>query len=300
MRVAQIVDSLEYVKANCWQHQLVESLQQNCKLDLYVFGQHFDPNSYDVILSTLKLRTLVNGRSTIRKTIGDRKVLIYDQDPWEAFIDTAHYKGAYEQISQTLNVSSFLTTSQHWVDRIIDAGFPSELVRMWMLPRYCNEGSVWTDRKIKVGFKGTLHPYRRRYFDKLKAFDVDVTVLPSGNYAEWLKDLSNMQFFIHFEDDNQWSVNGTPIVKNCCWAKEIEIASQGCFTLREAEPEASTYFVDQLPSVLLYKDLSQIPSLIANALAEPTSNQKSRDGVAFVRSRPAWQDLHAILVKNHP
>lgn len=299
MRVAQLVDDLEYVNTNCWQHQLVEALQEHCQLDLFVLGKHrFDPQSYNVILSTLKLRTLDTRRSNIKELIGDRQLLVYDQDPWESFIDTAHYRGAYERIAQTLNVASFLTTSQHWVDRIVKTGLPSDLIRMWMLPRYCDEGTTWSDRPIKVGFKGTLHPYRRRYFEQLKQLGVDVTVLPSGRYNEWLKDLSTMQFFIHFEDDNPWSIDGKQIVKNCCWAKEIEVASRGCFTIREAEPESTAYFIGQIPSVLTYSDLSEVPALIAGTLNDSSSNEKSRAGVEFVRARPAWQDLFSMLTKH--
>lgn len=299
MRVAQLVDSLEYVSKNCWQHQLVEALQENCQLDLFALNRHrFNPDAYDVILSTLKLRTLVNQRFSVKELIKDRQILVYDQDPWENFIDTASYRGAYGQITKELNVASFLTTSQHWVDRVLASGFPSDLIRMWMLPRYCDEGVTWSDRPIKVGFKGTLHPYRQRYFTQLRELGVDVTVLPPGNYDEWLKDLSNMQFFIHFEDDNPWSIDGKQIVKNCCWAKEIEIASRGCFTIREAEPESSAYFIDQIPSVLTYTNLSEIPSLIANTLKDPAANERSRVGAGFVKSRPAWQDLFSVLTKH--
>jgi hypothetical protein len=299
MRVAQIVDDIDYVNNNCWQHQIVEALQENCQLDLFALGRHhFDTSSYDVILSTLKLRTIASNLIAVKQLIGDRQILIYDQDPWEGFIDSASYKGSYQTIASKLNVVSFLNTSQYWVDIVKASGLPSELIRMWMLPRYCDVGTQWSQRSIKVGFKGSLHPYRKRQFSKLKDLGIDVTVLAPGNYDSWLRDLSEMQFFVHFENDEPWSINGVEITKNCCWAKEIEIAARGCFTIRQREPEAAAYFIDQIPSVLLYDSLSEVPSIIDVATRDSLSDRKSIQGVDFVRSRQAWSDLLTILAKH--
>jgi hypothetical protein len=224
-------------------------------------------------------------------------LLIYEQDPWEAFIDTGGYRGAYQRIFANLQVTSFLTTSQHWSKHIKQLGMPSSFIKMWMLSRYC-DCQPWSTRPIKLGFMGTLHPYRARFFERLKLAGIDVYVRPSSSYADWLTMLSQTQFFIHNEDENAWSIDGSPIIKNCCWAKEIEVASRGCFAIRQWEPECEAYHVSQIPSIVTYVNEAEIPSLIQQISSDPASDDHSSEGVKFIKSQDAWSDLFQALNKD--
>jgi hypothetical protein len=300
MKVIQLIDSLDYVKNNCWQHQIIESLSQQCELQLVELKSMggVDFSSADAILSTLKLRTIDREATRIKSIIGSLPIFVYDQDPWEAFVDGASFHGAYQKISKHLNVKSFLNTSDSWVEYVKSRGFPSKLVRMWVLPRYCDEGIEWSQRPIDVGFMGTLHQYRKNFFDQLRVdFGIKVQVSPPGDYQAWLDSLSKTKFFIHNEDDKNWSINGEPIERNnCCWAKEIEVAARGCFVLRKWDPECQTYYSDKIPTILTFNDLKEIPKLI-NKIEDDlsVSSLASKQGVDFIRSRPAWQDLYQEL-----
>lgn len=299
MKVAQIVDSVEYVRQNCFQHQLVEALESMCDLKLISLRDLYKPHDftqYDAVLSTLKLRTLVGSMSFLKERIGNTSMFIYEQDPWESFTDTATFKGAYQKIHETLNVASFLTTSQHWVNVIKEHDMPSKFVKMWPLPRYCNDSPTWSTRPVKFGFKGTLHPYRKRFFDELKPLGIDVHVFPSGNYQDFLKSMSETQFFLHSEDDCDWSIDGKKMLTNgSCWAKDIEVAARGCYVIRKWEPESAHYFIDKIPCILTYNDISEIPALIDATLSDPSSDLRSRDSVRFINEQNAWSDLFEAL-----
>lgn len=299
MKVAQLVDSKPYAYGNCWQHQIIESLQERCDLHVIELNslEKHDWRQFDAVLSTLKLRTLVRELDRIKNSLAKVSLLIYEQDPWEAFIDTGGYRGAYQRIFANLQVTSFLTTSQHWSKHIRQLGMPSSFIKMWMLSKYCDY-QPWSSRPIKLGFMGTLHPYRARFFERLKLAGIDVDVRPSSSYADWLTMLSQTQFFIHNEDENVWSIDGSPIIKNCCWAKEIEVASRGCFAIRQWEPECEAYHVSQIPSIVTYINEVEIPSLIQRISSDPATDDHSNEGVKFIKSQDAWSDLFQALNKD--
>lgn len=296
MKLVHLIDSHEYVTGNCFQHQLLEHLQDQC--DDYVAVQARDIESGtqipegDVILNTLKLRSTFRLRSHLGKALGTRPVYVYDQDPWESFVDSGTYRGAYASIGNSMNVASFLITSKWWSDFVMSQGYMTKFVPMWPLLKYCDEGPVWTTRSINLGFQGTLHPHRKRAVEQLRGMGLDVTVLPSNTYQNFLANLSNMQFFFHEEAGEQWTIDGKPIVKNCVWVKEIEAAARGCFALRKHEPESEAYNVKNIAGIITYSSIEEVPSIIAMKLeADELSNIDSRNSVHAIREFQGWFQL---------
>jgi len=235
----------------------------------------------NVILSTLKLRTFAKRFDTLKHVLQGRHVFIYEQDPWEAFIPTGTCRGTYEALHDTLDVT-FINTSSWWSNYVNSLGFRSIFTKMWMNPGYCNYGEPWSERTIRVGFKGSLHPHRLAAIEKLRAMGTEVTVLPSGNYSSFLSDLQRMQFFFHEESPN---------VANAGWAKEVEICSQGCFALRLHEDEASAYDLDRIPGMKTFQNLEQVPAIIEACLTNVDSDVQSRKSVDIIRSIPGWFNL---------
>lgn len=295
MKLVQIVDSLEYIRDNCWQHQLYERLHSQCDEHVVLtraqLGSLELPDN-DVLLSTLKLRTAVSVLPSLN--LRDRRIFVYDQDPWEALTDQAGFPGAYQSLASQLNVT-FINTSKWWSDYVNSLGIRSIFTRMWVKPEYCSEGIPWSSRPIQVGFKGTVHPHRRKAIQELETLGVRVTVLPPSDYSGFLCDLSKMQFFFHEELGERWTINGDYIIKNCGWAKEIEIASQGCFALRRAEPEMHAYGYPELRSIVPYSDVKEVPELIKAYVESPNTDQVSRDSVKYVRDHSGWFELKTLL-----
>ena len=298
MKLVHLIDSPQYIATDPWQHQLCDHLR--AQTDEYMMvtkdGLQYGLQDSDVLLSTLKLRTAYALREQLAKQVGwKRKLYLYDQDPWESFVDTATYPGAYEAIAQACNVT-FINTSKWWSDLVNQRGLRSIPTRMWVKPEYCDDGVPWSCRPIRVGFKGKLHPHRQAALQQLERMGVGVTVLPSGDYQSYLQDLSQMQFFFHEESGEKWSIKGKPLaVKNCSWAKDIEIACRGCFALRLNEPEAAFYRSGEIPGIKVFNDISEVPKIIEDALNHPDrSDLESRQSVEYIRQAHGWFNLNDL------
>jgi hypothetical protein len=50
---------------------------------------------------------------------------------------------------------------------------PAKFVRMGVLRRYCAVGPKWMERKITLGFQGTIHGHRQRFFNELNSMGME-------------------------------------------------------------------------------------------------------------------------------
>lgn len=295
LKLAHLIDSIDYINNNCFQHQLQNVIKKNFNITQIpvIDMSKTDFSTFDVILSTIKLRNVLHNVQLIKSQLQNRKIFIYDQDPWESFVDQLSFKGAYTTISSHLNVESFLNTSKHWCDIINEQGFSSKFVRMWILREYCIESKIeWLNRQIHTGFIGTLHPYRKDALVKLSAIGIETKVFPSQNYQSFLNTLENMKFFFHVESDENWTIDGHPIEKNLCWIKDIEIASRGCVAIRKYDSELIAYDVPNIPSIVTYTKFSDITEII-----KQDYSRESKQGFEFIRdtAQNAWMDLVEVI-----
>jgi hypothetical protein len=141
---------------------------------------------------------------------------------------------------------------------------------------------------------GSMHPFRRKTIDELKAHGLEVEVFPPGSYDDYLIALSQMQFFFHEEDPQGWPINGEHVSQNALWGKEVEVMARGCFPVRRYEPEAEAYHVQNLP-YHVFNDLAQVPQIIAATLQDPIADERSRKAVEFIRTTPGWFKLGDLL-----
>ena len=302
-RVLHIVDSKSYVRANCFQHQLAKALPKVAHLETKelseVLGHRFI-GRYDLVVSCLKQRTLYRSAMNLRHALDDVPIVVYDQDPWEAYYDGAACKGAYRAIAGYLNVKTFAVTTKWWADFIARQGLPSTFVRMWVLPEYCDRGTAHTERTVPVGFIGSLHPYRRALFDKLEELGTQVIVQGGGlDYAGYLKGLSNIGCFIHSEDAPV-TIDGKPANLNVgLWIKDVEAAARGCFSIRNRGEGSETY-LDGIKTVMLYDDPAEVPGLLDRIQRmDPEERQSLIDGtVEFIRTADRWHQTANSLVLN--
>lgn len=304
MRIAQIIDTREYVAGNFWQSQLSASLDVNMPRDVFSLDEfiaNFKPENYDVVLSTLKLRTIFKNAFRIAEVLKRTPIYVYEQDPWETFADFASFRGSYDHVSNVMNVRSFVVTSRWWRDYIREHGFACEFVPMWVNPSSCNYGLHFFDRwGPNPIFMGTLHDHRARLIERLSSLDVKIDVEPSRDFQTFVSILRRFKFFFHPEDEAGWSVDGRMVPQNALWGKEIEIAANGCFVIRKREVEASAYEIPgNIPCVLMYDDLSEIPKLIesVNDLTANEIRALQKRSVDFIRSHKGFGLLADIVRK---
>lgn len=302
MKLIHLIDSWHYATTNCWQRQLLPFLRKQCEEHVLVDASsiaagHPIPEG-DVYLSTLKLRTIHRLRDQLGAAMQDRPIHVYDQDPWESFIDSGNYRGAYKDLTDRLNVSSFILTSAWWAAYVSYRGYPTRFAKMWMDPSLCDDDIPFFKRPIKVGFMGGLHGFRKEAIDKLASMGVHVHVLPPANYDAYLQKLSHMQFFFHAEDELGWKIDGQPIRQNALWAKEIEIAARGCYALRRFENESLHYNLGDISCIKTYMNLEEVPDIIRKVWENPLASQHSRESVEFIKTHQGWFQLTDLLQNN--
>jgi len=301
MQIINIVDSLAYVQSNCFQHQLYETLSTN------VFVKTVELNEFlrskpkaDGYISTLKLRTLATHIEPIATIIGNKKLSVYDQDPWESFRDDGPWKGSYSKIAQ-LTYATFFVTSRYWADWISKKGLRCHFVPMWVLPKYCIQPSQieFNNRPIEVGFIGQIHPYRKELFDHLKSKNIHVTTLPSkSSYQEFLTALRTMKIFIHAET-LPLMCDGEPMnLENGLFIKDIEAISQGCYSIRNY---GSTYedYLSEVKTFRFYSSIDEVPSIIEDVLLEHSSYSDVSEIIESVRSistNNRWKETCQTLI----
>lgn len=299
-RIIDLVDSLEYTTTNCFGHQLHKKLQSIPGVETVALANIQRHERPDLIVSRLKQRTLYRQASNIKVWARNTPVVVFDQDPWEAFRDGSPYKGAYRSISTFLNVKSFAVTTQWWADYIAKQGLPSSFVRMWMLPEYCSCEPTFNSRSVPVGFIGSVHSYRKQLFDALRDMGTNVTVQGGGlNYAGYLEELSRLQCFIHSEDAPV-VMDGTTINLNVgLWIKDVEAASRGCFSVRNRGSDSETYLTG-IKTVMLYDDPSEVPVIIDRIQRMDAEERQSLidETVKFIRTVDRWAETANTLVMN--
>lgn len=300
-RLLLLVDSADYIRENCYQHQLLETLKTEfdvsmCPLRRILWNPFPGVSKFDLVLSLLKQRTLARHLDAVSRLMNCRPLAIYDQDPWQSYIDDSPTRGCYAEFNKRLNISSLLLTSKWWANFCTERGLPTRFVRMGMLPRYCDAGPAWKGREIELGFQGTLHPHRKAFFGKLAGMGLPVTVLGSSSYDAYLETLHKIRIYIHTEDA-PWQVEGHMLPRNSLWIKDVEVAARGCFAIRNWDEDYAAYDMDELSTVSAFKKPADVLQLVESvrALSESDRQAMIEKAVATVRRRDDWRSVVAAL-----
>ena len=92
-RVLHLVDTRAYVDTNCFQHQLHEALVRVGQVETVGLPDLRSSAGYDRVVCCLKQRTLHDRLDEVVARLGRVPVVVYDQDPWEAFRDGSPSQG---------------------------------------------------------------------------------------------------------------------------------------------------------------------------------------------------------------
>jgi hypothetical protein len=304
-KIIQIVDSREYVETNCYQHQLLIDLKRNFDHILIPFCDL--PNSLpdDVtVLSTIKIRNVYKHIDRLASVFKNKNVLVYDQDPWETFVDTATYPGGYHNVATRIPNVEFINTSSWWSSYVIKSGFKSHFCRMGLLPEYCSYGLPFEKRETGLSFMGLLSDSRKYAIEKINEFGCPVRIV-AGNrsYVEWLKWLQTQQSFI-FDETFGWTIKNEPISKNIPKPKNVEIISQGCFIFHDAlsPTEDVSYGLKNLPCDITYDSYSHCVELFNEFKKKPIEllNEMIIESVDKIRESNGWSDMREIVSSHVP
>lgn len=299
MTVLNVIDSFEYVKANCFQHQLFEKMNEMKDVETRELVDVLDdktPGDYSHVVLCLKQRTIDRNLKGLSRSLGTLKVNIYDQDPWAAFTDDSPFKGSYTRMMNELNVETFALTTKWWVDYLKSKGMPSLFVRMGLLPRYCHTSSLTTNRAVPIGFAGTTHPYRKTLFDFLASEGLPVWQHKSVNYDDYLFLLSGIESFVHSEDA-PIVIDGEKFNLNVgLWIKDIEATARGCFSFRNAGPDADTY-LEGIPTAFQYEDVSELPEMLRTVqrMSQEEKLNLTKTASRIIREQDRWQETAELL-----
>jgi len=312
MKLYWLIDNIDYISTNCFQHQMRKTLEKEFDVTFINLDQVKKSKCYSnnaKFFCSMKARTVFQNIDSLATFLNGSEVILYDQDPWEWFVDNGPYKGSYQLASEKLNVKSFFVTSKWWADFIRkELGVHTTFVQMGVLPEYC-QWRPWEDRRVDLGFKGKLHPHRKKFFEELdysfgmssdpletkKKVEIDTT--PS-NYRDFLDALSYYKIYVHSEE-RVFVIDGKPIPYNGIWVKEIEAASQGCFVLRDYEEESEAYGVSDIPTIMTFESVADAKWKICEIMEMSTSkkNELTKTAVEKIRQQDSWKNSLAKAVK---
>lgn len=316
-RILVLADSKKYIKNNCFQLQLHESIgdlkkefRKEFKIDYFYLNpkvlHNLDlfrkkPEAYLFALSTLRQRVLFENISLISKIIGDTPLRVYDQDPWENYIDGSPTNGCYSVLKNNFQISNIFVTSNYWSNYIHEVDeVESTFVKMGMLPKLCNLGKPKAIRNKSVEFKGSLHPHRKLAFNRMRESGQVIKInLDKLNYPSYLEYLQNLSIFVH-DESGFWICNGKEIPRSTgMWVKDIEIASQGCFSIRNFHEEYLTYSIDSIPLVRFYKDPNEVKEIVENifSLSDEQYENEQNTSVQYISKNNNWRETTKKLLK---
>ncbi len=293
-KLLQIVDSVQYVSTNCYQHQLLHTLSQNFDHQVVEINSLSKIPNDVIVFCSVKIQNVFSHIKLLKNVIGDHKVFVYDQDPWESFIDTGAYKGKYAIVAESLKNSEFINTSKWWTDHVLSKGYKSNFCRMWTLPEYCSYGIDFSRRDDSLYFRGQLHSFRKACNDALAKKGVTVKHLPGVQFDEYIRWLQTVKSSLHDESDT-WAIDGVQHKKQCAVPKDVEIMSQGTFVFRDsgAAQELHAYNVDECPLLITYDTLDDVRDALENVrtLDATHANSLIKKSVEFIKDTNGWLDF---------
>lgn len=299
-----LVNDLGYMRTDCFQHQLKATLEENFRVRWVTLadiqgGVQSKPGSPHTVLSCLKLRTLDQHYALVGRFLGGKKLIAYEQDAWQGFIDSDDVhggKGSYQRIAKNLPLRSFLNTSNWWTEKVKSVGIPSRFVKMGILPKYCSEGRPWPKRRLGSFFQGGLRPARKELFDALAVRGKPVQHLSMQSFPEFLKNLSNAHIYIHAEnhlDGHRWTMDGVNIPANALWVLDLQAAARGCYSLRDLDADVEAYGLGTIPTARTYRNLDEAVSIIDEIESMNLVRRKKEihESVVAIRSKNNWMTV---------
>ena len=307
-KILYLVDDLRYIQNDCYQAGLYEEIKNHCEFTLFEFNPtpllHLkkyitNPKKFDKVISVLRLRTLYKHWPYLSSWLSGKEIIIYDQDPWESYIDDSPYNGVYNILKSNLNINVVHVTAPYWRDMLRNDGINSEFAEMGTPKEKCSIGLPIDSRSIDCGFIGSLHPRRKISFEKLQQLGVDVKIPSSRlSHGDYLNYIQKMKIFIFDESQGVWICNQKKIKPSTgMWIKAIEIASRGTFCVRDFHREGNAYNINDIPLIQCFKSINEVPDIVDRILTMPSrrKNEIQKHSVDFIKNRNSWNAVSKKL-----
>ena len=298
-KVLSIVDSYEYINQTPYNRQFqitLQNLYDTTIVDLrsFVLESHvYDLKKFDIIVSSLKLRSLVKNLNVIQSRLGSEEIHVYDQDPWESFNSSGPWNNSYYRISEALNIKKFINTSAFWSNFCKERGLPADFITMGIMPQSCSYGQDWDKRQYDSIFMGHLHGWRETFFNRVTSLGVNVSILSRSSHEEFLRTVENAKIFIHNTSNPPFTIDGKQweIFYGYPWVKGIEIAGKGCYTLTNKRGSTEEYHIDKIPLIKMFSDIEEIPEIVAGILNQTKEDALSdiRTSVDYIKKYDYWK-----------
>ncbi len=301
-RLDVLVLNREYRQNNCYISQIANMLEDVFSVHYHYLREirakpFFFSLKSQFVLSLLQIRILKQYIEEVRRFVNHAPVVIYDQDPWESFIDEGTTLGSYEALTSKLNIRRFFVTSIWWSNFLDSRGFNSQFIQMGISSNFLPTELDLEKRRHELLFQGTLHPYRASFFKECKSIGLDVTVLESTSYSTYLSNLREASFHIHVGHP-KWSIGNSFHDPNCCWIKDLEAVSQGCISLRNFETEYHSLELHKIPAIATWKTIDEIPEIIDEIKRDPQLHrQKVSESVNIIKNSFNWKQMGECLAK---
>ena len=301
-KIIQLVDSLEYVHSNCFQHQLLDALRSKADVTQVTVAELHNskvPANTSHVVSCLKMRTVHRSIGALNSYLSNCPLVMYEQDPWHGYMDGSPYNGIFALIGQQLNLSFVAVTTRWWAEYMEAHSVSARFVKMWMLPQYCDRGPPLIDRHIELGFIGSMHPHRRKLIDLLDDAGMPVNASGGYDYRGYLNALHRIKVYVHSEDC-PFTIAGAPHnLNDGLWAREIEVGARGCISIRNWGVEHSSYVNDQVKNTFLYQRPEDVPGIIKTiSQMDPIELQERINStVEYIRDSDEWSRTAEILIR---
>jgi len=282
--------------------QLYETLTHEFRVEAVTVGEltagvRERPGPSDLVLSVLKQRIWRRLTPFLAHYIADSGIFLYDQDPWEAYHDTASSPGVYRHLAAMIPVRSYLVTSGWWAEYIAERDrLPVKFVRMGILPRLCDFGKPYAARPYEVGFQGTVHGHRKAFFDRMRTRGLQVACLERQPFEKFLETVQDIGVFL-YDDSDAINLDGIPTSVHGLWGKCLTVAARGCFVVRNYDLSMAHFGIDELPTVFAFRTEEDVPEIIEKirSMPEKERNQRIHTAVSRIKDRNDWMTVVRAL-----
>ena len=309
MKVLLVVDSIKYTKNNCFLAQLYSKILESSKnfsvLELSkketfrtkLIASKISDYSHVALIA--RQRTISKEFTYLVNLTSDLPVVIYDQDPWQSYIDSSESYQLYKKY-KSLNLTKFILTSQWWTKYVEERDqLATKFLKMGMNSELVSEGKTFDNRKISIGFKGSVRPHRLKAINEIEKLGLKVEISTNDlRYKKYLKYLRNVKIFTH-DESGYFPTDKKPVsMSTAMWVKDVEIASQGAFVLRNYHQESETYDVSRIPTILMYESVSQAKQIVNDLfkLSPDDVALKQKTAIDYIKSQKSWETIAANLM----
>tara|TARA_B100000035_G_scaffold315483_1_gene336934 strand:- start:17851 stop:18792 length:942 start_codon:yes stop_codon:yes gene_type:complete len=307
-KVIYIVDNIDYIRSTPYQNQLFISLQKICELKIVDLNfmkrakSVKNLGSYDEILVCLKLRTIKRNISLISSFLEGEPFRVYEQDPWENYMDNGDWKGTYQLLMNNSNVLFFANTSKTWADFGLEKGIPTKFVRMGIIPEFCNNDFNINEKQYDIGFIGRAHPYRKSMIDYINLntkynFYYPLKERPFS-HSGFLKEINKIKIYCHNESLEVLCDNKKMNLADGMWVKNIEAMAAGCFSLRNYSKDLHSYIDDSFQTFFTFNNFEEIEEIVDKILSinKKDSEKMIKETIENIIKKDYWKETAQILI----